>query len=384
MNTTRPPPSAPHGHTTRALVVEDDAAVARIIQRLLALEGWEVEVAATGDLALEALLRAPFDLVVSDLHLPGASGLDLLATIRAYDLGVPVVLVTGAPSLETAVQALNLGAQQYLQKPFSNDELVTACRRAYGLASHRLQARRVHSASDGAALALDHALESMWVAFQPIVRNRAVVAYEALLRSDESSLPNPAAILGAAAAAGRLHEVGRRVRSEVADAIGRAPAKADIFVNLHSADLLDDELYAATSALSGHAARVVFELTERADLERIDRFVARIGMLRVLGYRLALDDLGAGHAGLGAFAQLEPEFVKLDMSLVRNVHQNAVKRRLVSAIASVAEELDVELVAEGVESEDEYHCVTRLGCALAQGHLFARPERDFVDSVPAP
>src|SRR5439155_7477737 len=92
---------------------------------------------------------------------------------------------------------------------------------------------------------------------------------------------------------------------------------------------------------------------------------------------IAVDDLGAGYAALGALASLEPEIVKLDMSLVRDIDRHATKRRVVAAIATLCRELGGRVVAEGVETEAERDTVLGAGVELLQGYLYARPARGF-------
>ena len=102
-------------------------------------------------------------------------------------------------------------------------------------------------------------------------------------------------------------------------------------------------------------------------------------MLRKLGYRIAVDDLGAGYAALGALATLEPEIVKLDMSLVRDLDRHPTKRRVVGAIATLCRELGSRVVAEGVETAGaSSRVVTEVGIDLFQGYLLARPTRELV------
>jgi predicted signal transduction protein with EAL and GGDEF domain len=129
----------------------------------------------------------------------------------------------------------------------------------------------------------------------------------ALLRSEEPALPHPGAVLEAAELAGRLYEVGQLVRSSVGHAIHDLPGNWLFFVNLHPNDLSDPSLYAADAPLSRHAKRVVLEITERASLETIADVSTRVAMLREMGFRIALDDLGAGYAGLTSFVRLEPD-----------------------------------------------------------------------------
>ena len=99
--------------------------------------------------------------------------------------------------------------------------------------------------------------------------------------------------------------------------------------------------------------------------------------LRALGYRIAIDDLGAGYAGLTSFAQLEPEVVKVDMSLVRGIDRSPVKQKLVRSIIALCTELGIQLVAEGIETPAERDALIALGGDLCQGYLFAKPGRGF-------
>jgi EAL domain-containing protein (putative c-di-GMP-specific phosphodiesterase class I) len=96
-----------------------------------------------------------------------------------------------------------------------------------------------------------------------------------------------------------------------------------------------------------------------------------------MGYRLAVDDLGAGYAGLTSFALLRPDVVKLDMSLVRGVDANPIKQTLVGTMAGLASEMGMRVVVEGVETIAERDTLIELGCDLFQGYLFARPTAEF-------
>jgi EAL domain-containing protein (putative c-di-GMP-specific phosphodiesterase class I) len=156
-----------------------------------------------------------------------------------------------------------------------------------------------------------------------------------------------------------------------------------MFVNLHPKDLADPALFLASEPLSRIAQRVVLEITERSSLDKLDNVGERVARLRRMGFRIAVDDLGAGYAGLTTFAQLEPEIVKLDMSLVRDVNTNPTKRKVVRSMTQLAREIGALVVAEGVESEEELDTVVNLGCDFVQGFYFARPERVSPSSRPA-
>ncbi len=233
--------------------------------------------------------------------------------------------------------------------------------------------------NDLAALqgSLDRALGSLWMAYQPIVRaaTGALFGYEALLRSDDPTLPDPGAFLDAAERLGRVYDVGRAVRRKASQSMSLVPSPALLFVNLHAVELNDETLTSPSAPLTAIAPRVVLEITERASLESIDDVPTRVARLRELGFRIAIDDLGAGYSGLTSVARLEPEFVKLDMSLVRDVHKSPVKRKLVRSMTTLFKDMGITVVAEGIEVVEERDTLVELGCDLLQGYLVARPAR---------
>jgi EAL domain-containing protein (putative c-di-GMP-specific phosphodiesterase class I) len=96
-----------------------------------------------------------------------------------------------------------------------------------------------------------------------------------------------------------------------------------------------------------------------------------------MGFKIAVDDLGAGYAGLTSFAQLEPEVVKVDMSIVRGIDLSSTKQKLLGSIAGLCRDLRIDLIAEGIETAAERDTVARLGGDLCQGYFFARPGRPY-------
>jgi EAL domain-containing protein (putative c-di-GMP-specific phosphodiesterase class I) len=226
---------------------------------------------------------------------------------------------------------------------------------------------------------LDRALDSLWMAYQPIVQagSGSLFGYEALLRSGDPALPGPGAILDAAERLGRVDDVGRAVRCKASESMQGVRPPALLFINLHAVELNDETLTCPTAPLTMIASRVVLEITERASLEAIDDVPSRIAQLRELGFRIAIDDLGAGYSGLMSFTQLEPEFVKLDMSLVRDIHKNPLKQKLVRSMTALCKDMGITVVAEGIEVVEERDTIIELGCDLLQGFLLARPGRAF-------
>jgi EAL domain-containing protein (putative c-di-GMP-specific phosphodiesterase class I) len=240
--------------------------------------------------------------------------------------------------------------------------------------------RAVEHASRLRAMArMKRALDTMWMVFQPIVdtSRRSVFAYEALMRNSEASLPLPGTVLSAAERLDCLQDLGRRARTLCAEAFSRAPREAVLFVNLHTHDLLDPALYEASAPLTRIAGRVVLEVTERASIDDVKDIQARLSVLRHHGFRIAIDDLGAGYAGLSACVTLDPDFVKLDMFLVRNVHECAIRQRIIETVMTMRAGMHVKIIAEGVEIAAECDRLKAFECRLMQGYLFAKPGPPF-------
>jgi EAL domain-containing protein (putative c-di-GMP-specific phosphodiesterase class I)/CheY-like chemotaxis protein len=377
-------------HLGRVLVVDDDPQMRRACVRLLQTEGWSVVQAEHGRAAVESMLHGEqFDCVVSDVNMPELDGFGLAREVRRLDDDLPILLMTGDPSLYGAVRAIDTGAVSYIAKPFDQETLAHAVARAarrHGIARMRRRAesfaREMLGPREGDRKELEErferALDSLWMAFQPIVdfRRRSLYAYEALVRCDEPSMKRPDVLIATAERLDRIHDLGRTIRAAVVRVAKSIPPEVLLFVNVHGLELLDEDLFAEHSAFADLAGRIVLEITERVGLDAVAG-PSRVAMLRRLGYRIAVDDLGAGYAALGALATLEPDIVKLDMSLVRDIERHKAKRRVVGAIATLVQELGGRTVAEGVETVAERDALLDANIELLQGFLFARPAREL-------
>ena len=232
--------------------------------------------------------------------------------------------------------------------------------------------------------ALGRCLAALAMHYQPIVHasTRARFGYEALLRSGDKSLPHPGAILDAAERLERIPVLGRAVRAQTAKVIAESPPERGVvFINLHLLDLFDKQLTSPFSPLMKVAPRVVLEITERTSLDGQADVRYRVAELRELGFKIAIDDLGGGHARMGTFTPLDCDFVKLDMSLVRDIDQHAMKQRLVRSVIDLCREQGTMVVGEGVETEREAKLLVELGCDFLQGYLIARPAPPFCDPL---
>ncbi len=365
------------------LVVEDNRPLRGLYSRVLRRADFEVDSVSTGAEA-EALVTQGrnYSAIVSDLWLADETGLELAAKVREEDPDVPFVLITGSPTVESAIGAIERGVHRYLCKPVAHERFVSEVREATHFCSMQRMRRKVLDAPADAEAAerqeddyLDDALDKMWLSAQPIVRasSTSVHAYELLLRSTSTHLTNPLAIIAAAERQNRIADLGRRVRAHAALRAAQLPAGQRLFVNLHPAEVLDPELCDARDPLLKYAGRVTLEVTERARLDGVPGVGEAIARLRHAGYQIALDDLGCGYAGLTSLANLSPDVVKLDMSLIRGIDRDAMRSTLVRAMVDLCRQLGIVVIGEGVETRPERDTLVALGCDLLQGYLFARP-----------
>lgn len=372
---------------TRVLVVDDDVAILKACKRVLQASDCSVDEAENVSVALKRLDESNYDVVVSDIHMPDADGLSLLRSIRQKDLDLPVIFMTGDPDVGTAVAAIRFGALDYIKKPVTAEELQAVVARGAQMHTLARARRRIVETLDpdfprvgdlsGLQMCFRRALQSVWMAHQPIVdvEKREVFGDEALARVRDETIPHIGALLLAAERLGELEALGRGIREAISKV--SLPPRAALFVNLHVSDLLDEQLFNPQAPLSKVAEQIVLEITERASMDHIRDIGERVARLRGMGFRIAIDDLGAGYAGLASFVHLRPDVVKLDMGLIRGIDADPVRQTLVRSVLEACKDLGIVTIAEGIETPAERDTVLALGCRFHQGYLFARPAAGF-------
>ncbi len=376
----------------RVLLVDDDADVLRASKQMLEHAGFTVTAVSDGAAALRALEEHRHSVVVSDIMMDGMSGLELLRLVKERDPDLPVVMITGGPTLATAIEAMHNGAHRYLLKPVAMDEFVETVNRAallFELARLKREAFALQQSNipvhdhDQLNATFTRALERLHLVYHPIVslKERRTIGFEALVRSGEPAMRTAATLLDAAALLARQEELSRGIYAQIARDASSIRDGLLIFVNVHPHDLLEPSLHGRGSPLAAHAGRIVLEVTERASLDHLGDIAPFVAGLRGLGYKLAVDDLGTGYAGLMSFTHLTPEFVKLDRSLVAGIHRHQTKQRVVGAMYQLCADLGMQVISEGVETTEERDALVALGADLLQGYLFARPSEEVSEPI---
>src|SRR5690242_5914232 len=214
----------------------------------------------------------------------------------------------------------------------------------------------------------------VYVDYHPIVvtETQEIYGYEALARGVMRSLRSPEVMFDVAAEADLVWELSRLCRSRAIEGMDtQLRDKQLLFLNVDPHDFSDP---AFDENEVQHPERVVIEITERTAIKDYPKFRERLARFRERGFRFAIDDAGSGYAGLGSIANLEPDFIKLDISLINSIDTNFIKQNLVETMVNFAREQGAMVIAEGVERVEELSTVTRLGVPLVQGFLLNRAE----------
>ena len=221
---------------------------------------------------------------------------------------------------------------------------------------------------------------AVYIDLHPILfaDTRQVYGYEALARGTLRTLRSPEIMFDVAAEADLLWELGRLCRSKAIESMkGRLTRGELLFLNVDPHDFADPQFNQLDREVS-EPQRVVIEITERTAIKDYPKFRERLKALRERGYRFAVDDAGSGYAGLGSIANLEPDFIKLDISLINCIDTNFIKQNLVETMVRFANDQGAKVIAEGVERAEEYETVKGLGVHLVQGFFLHRPSENAV------
>jgi EAL domain-containing protein (putative c-di-GMP-specific phosphodiesterase class I) len=213
----------------------------------------------------------------------------------------------------------------------------------------------------------------VYVDYHPIVYadTEDIFGYEALARGVLRSLRSPEVMFEVAEEADLIWELSRLCRSRALEGLDTylRPGES-LFINVDPHDF-DDPLFGEKEV--ANPERVVLEITERTAIKDYPKFRERLQTLRQMGYRFAVDDAGSGYAGLGSIANLEPDFIKLDISLINAIDTNFIKQNLVETMVKFANDHGAMVIAEGVERAEEFMAVRNLGVHLVQGFFLHKP-----------
>lgn len=379
---------SPHISTLRTLVVDDDhlmVEVVSIVLRDLGVRG--VDVATDGATALGRLSASSFDLLVCDLNMPGMDGLRLLAHVAALPTHPSIILISGEDPriLEAARQfaeAKTLTILGALGKPVTHEGIFPLLAAWRPPTEIRQPAPLSHLDREGLRAGLSG--EAMALAYQPKVdlSDERPVGAEALLRwrDPQTGVVAPEQVVRVAEDCGLIDEVSLRVLAlAVRDraTLLRAGFDLPVACNVSMHNLRDigivDRMHAIVLDAGDDPTRFTLEVTETHLIDDLPSVLETLIRLRFRGFRIAIDDYGTGAATMQFLMQLPSTELKIDRQFVVAASRNDAGRALLRSAIALGDALHQDVVAEGVETEDDARMLRELGCRYAQGYHYARP-----------
>lgn len=232
--------------------------------------------------------------------------------------------------------------------------------------------------------------KAIYPVFQPIINLKTgqVAGYEALSRIDRKNTSfNIADMFKVAEQLGAVWKLEKLCRNKALKAASGKPQNTKLFLNVDGKVLQDEHFIqgftnrkAAKAGVS--SSDIVFEITERSDIENY-RILQKIMKHYVdQGYEIALDDVGAGYSGLNRVVNTEPNYLKADMELVRNIQNSKAKKAMMALLLHYCDEMGTIMIAEGIEKAEELQCLCELGVHYGQGYFLGMPDRTFRNISP--
>lgn len=377
--------------TERILLVDDEPKVLSALSRGL---GHRFDLrCATSGLAALALLDTdgPFAAVISDMRMPGMGGLELLCEIRRRAPETVRMILSGHSDFQTVVGAINEGAIfRFHTKPVAAEVLEESIEMA--LLQHQREKQGGGRIDPSTSLVRDvgefrHALSEgqLRLYLQPQARmdSGEITGAEALVRWEHPSrnLLLPGHFLGIAEAAGLVGTITAWMLNAACAEIRRwldlGLPPVPLAVNVTALDLAEADFPDQVRQVLQHhnvpPRWLELELTEATAVENMERAKATWGALADLGVKLSIDDFGTGYSSLGWLRHLPVTKLKIDRSFIEDVAEDPDAYHFLNSIMTLARDLQLTTLAEGIETAEQMALVTRTGCELMQGYFLAHP-----------
>ncbi|MGH9273802.1 MAG: EAL domain-containing protein [Acidimicrobiales bacterium] len=385
-------PGSPIGRAISVVVADDEPHVVAYVETVLRLEGFDVAgTAGDVDGAVQLVHHLQPDVVLLDLRMPGGGGIGAAQLIGSVSPETRIVIYSAEADEPDILPLLRSGIDGYVLKGAPPERLADAIRSA--VAGDKYLAPEVNKVAIGALTSRLHAeqhatlqrqrerdrvgdtiAERRFVAMhQPIIdlRSGATVAVEALSRFTAVPHRTPEEWFVDADRAGMRVSLELSTANAALAELPRLRADLAMTVNLSPAAAVSGRL--GEILLGVQLDRIIIELTEHSPVSDYGALNAALAPWREQGARLAVDDAGGGYSSFAHILSLSPEYIKFDIGLTRDIHLDRPRQALARALVGFATELQVGVVAEGIETREQLEVVAALGTSYAQGFHLGRP-----------
>lgn len=229
--------------------------------------------------------------------------------------------------------------------------------------------------------------EDIRTVYQPMVDSHSgeIFSYEALSRGPEGTeFFNPLFLFEIAKESELLFELDNVCRKKAVDNAVAMNPKFKLFINalpttIHETYFREVYLKEVLAKYNLNPENLVFEITESLAIQNYESFIEDIGRYTSEGYQIALDDTGTGYSSFETILKIKPHYIKIDISMIRNVDTDPLKQTMITALLNIAKSINAKSIAEGIETVSEYRKLQELGVDYCQGYLFAKPGPPFSD-----
>lgn len=278
----------------------------------------------------------------------------------------------------------NLGYSILSMNPLVRFErmLYNAVKDAYLMAHYREQNMDFKMKSELNRIIADTSIKT---AFQPIydLGNMNIHGYEALTRGPENSIfEDPETMFSFALHSDLITELDRICRTNALVKSKKMEPDRKLFLNtevqtIYTPDFLEGKIIHFLEEHNLKPENIVIEITERSAIENYKKFKEVLKILKDLQFNIALDDAGVGYASLQTITEISPRYLKIDNSLVTNIHKDLIRRHLIQTLIDFSEKSEILLIAEGIEKEEELKLLKEIGIHFGQGYFLGRPDFRF-------
>ncbi|WP_429163451.1 EAL domain-containing protein [Desulfitispora alkaliphila] len=262
--------------------------------------------------------------------------------------------------------------------------IYNALKRAYNMARTPMGLEQAEHYQSFKQLLENKAISTL---YQPIVslKTGSTLGWESLTRGPKNSFfHSPGNLFPFAEASGHLYRLEKIARETALTTIHRLglPANSKIFININpdiinDPDFIGGQTRELLNSLGISPANIVFEITEGTSIDNFAAFRKTLEHYRKQGFLVAVDDAGSGYSSLQTIAELKPDYIKMDLSLIRDIHSSPVKQALTETFVTFSKKINSYLIAEGIETQEELTALINLGVDYGQGFYLARPSENI-------
>jgi EAL domain-containing protein (putative c-di-GMP-specific phosphodiesterase class I) len=386
---------------TKILVIEDEESVRENLLDLLEAENFETLTAENGLIGINLALSFMPDLILCDMMMPEMDGLGVLTAVRQdpATATIPFIFLTAKSAHADFRQGMDMGADDYLTKPFTRSELLRAIMnrlerqatlKKYLSTSHQPASSILSPKMQLLEMNLhrvvhERRFHEFEIFYQPIVNinSQNIIGAEALLRWHSAELGDvsPGEFIPVAESTGLIVSIDEWVLNTVCKQIKTWKVISDIYLTIavnisvmefnHPNFIKKIIQFLEINKLEPQCLEL--ELTESMIMQNANSAIAIMNELHNLGVKIAVDDFGTGYSSLVYLKNLPIHKLKIDRYFIHNVDKDPQKSAITKALIEMAHNLNLQVVAEGVETESEQYFLRENNCDAMQGFLFSRP-----------